>query len=143
MSNRFAGAIDERTQQEVKMRTNMEPVSSAGLPYLAQGQKLALATVRLQAQTFRSAMRFQIELLGFLKNRFEQDVKFVDELVASSELNDAFDVVADFMQKATAEYASEAGKMASIGSKLTSEAARKMREQAKDAVEDLAAATIA
>jgi hypothetical protein len=125
------------------MRVNIEPLSTAGIPYLAQGQRLALATARLQAQTFRSAMRFQIEMLGFLKHRFERDVRFMDDLVASTELNDAFDVVADFMQNAAAEYTSEAGRMASIGSKLTSETAREIRAQAKDAVEDLAATTIA
>ena len=125
------------------MRVKIEPLSTAGMPYFTQGQKLALATARFQAQTFRSAMRFQIEMLGFLKHRFEQDVRFMDDLAASSELNDAFDVVADFMQNAAAEYTSEAGKMASIGSKLTSDTARQIREQAKDAVEDLAATTIA
>lgn len=125
------------------MRVKIEPLSTAGIPYLAQGQRLALATARLQAQTFRSAMRFQIEMLGFLKHRFEQDVRFMDDLVASTELNDAFDVVTDFMQNTAAEYTSEAGKMASIGSKLTSETARQIRAQAEGVVEDLAAATIA
>jgi hypothetical protein len=67
----------------------------------------------------------------------------MDDLVASGELNDAFDVVADFMQNAATEYTSEAGKLASIGSKLTSETARQIREQVEDAVDDLAAATIA
>lgn len=125
------------------MHMKIEPLFTAGMPYFAQGQRLALATARLQAQTFRSAMRFQIEMLGFLKHRFEQDVRFMDDLVASGELNDAFDVVADFMQSAATEYTSEAGKLASIGSKLTSETARQIREQVKDAVDDLAAATIA
>jgi hypothetical protein len=125
------------------MHMKIEPLSTAGMPYFAQGQRLALATARLQAQTFRSAMRFQIEMLGFLKHRFEQDVSFMDDLVASGELNDAFDVVADFMQNAATEYTSEAGKLASIGSKLTSETARQIREQVEDAVDDLAAATIA
>lgn len=125
------------------MRVKIEPLSTAGIPYLAQGQRLALATARLQAQTFRSAMRFQIEMLGFLKHRFEQDVRFMDDLVASTELNDAFDVVTDFMQNTAAEYTSEAGKMATIGSKLTSETARQIRAQAEGVVEDLAAATIA
>lgn len=123
----------------------MEPLATANssLPVLANGQKFFLANARLQAQGFRAMMRYQIELLNFLKQRFEQDVKFVDDLASSHEFNDAFDVVSDFMQNATTEYAAEAGKIATIGSRLASETARRMREQAGEAVDDLAAKTVA
>ena len=120
-----------------------ETLPFAGTAYLPNGQKLISATARLQAQTFRGAMRYQIEMLNFLRHRYEQDVKLVDDLVASDEFNDAFDVVTDFMQNAATEYTSEAGKMASISSKLSSETARRMRRQADEMIEDLAAKTVA
>lgn len=115
----------------------------ASIPLFANGQKFFLATARLQAQAYKAAMRYQIEMLNFLKQRYEQDVKLVDELVASDKLNDAFDVVTDFMQNAATEYTSEAGKIARIGSKLSSETARRMRKQADEIVEDLATKTVA
>lgn len=119
------------------------PEPLAGLPFIANGQKIFLATARLQAHAFKAAMRYQIEMLNFLKHRYEQDVKLVDDLVSSGEFNDAFDVVTDFMQNAATEYTSEAGKFASIGSKLGAETARRIRKQAGELVEDQAARTVA
>jgi hypothetical protein len=101
------------------------------------------SSLRLQAQAFRAAMRYQIETLAFLKHRYEQDVKLMDDLAESVELNDAFDVVSTFVQNATAEYATEAGKIASIGSKLASDTAKRLRIQAEATIGDMAAQTIA
>ena len=52
-------------------------------------------------------MQYQIEALKFLKHRYEEDVKLANELVASNEFNDAFDVVTTFLQNAATEYATE------------------------------------
>jgi hypothetical protein len=112
-------------------------------PQLANVQKLVFANTRLQAHAFKAAMRYQIEVLAFLKHRYEQDVKFVDDLVASNEFNGAFDVIVAFMQNAAAEYTTEASKVASIGSKLASETARRVREEAETVSEDISAASVA
>ena len=88
-------------------------------------------------------MRYQIEMLSFLKHRYEQDLRLVDDLVASDEFNDAFDVVGNFVQIATSEYATEAGKVASIGSKLASETAKCVRKEAVRTIGDMAARTVA
>lgn len=129
------------------MKTGLElpqsPFPMPSLPFVANGQKLALATTRLQAQAFKAAMRYQIEALGFLKYRFEQDVKLVDDLAESNEFNDAFDVFTTFMQNATTEYATEASKVISIGSKLASETARQVRKEAKEVAEDISVAATA
>lgn len=112
-------------------------------PGMANNQKAFLAASRLQAQAFKAIMRYQIETLSFLKHRCEQDVKLVDDLVASDEFSDVFDVFSNFVQNATLEYAREAGKVASIGSRLATEAANRVRKQAEDTIEDMAAKTIA
>jgi hypothetical protein len=113
------------------------------LPFVANGQKLALAATRLQAQAFKAAMRYQIEALGFLKRRFEQDVKFVDDLAGSNEFNDAFDVFATFMQNAATEYATEASKVISIGSKLASDTARRVRKETEEVADNISVAATA
>lgn len=113
------------------------------LPMVAGGEQMLHSSLRLQAQAFRAAMRYQIETLAFLKHRYEQDVKLMDDLAESAELNDAFDVVSTFVQNATAEYATEAGKIASIGSKLASDTAKRLRIQAEATIGDMAAQTIA
>ena len=110
---------------------------------VASGQKLFIAAARLHAHAFKAMMRYQIETPSFLKHRYEQDVKLVDDLVASDEFNDAFDVFGNFMQNATSEYATEAGKVASISSKLASETARRVRKEAETTIEDMAAKAVA
>lgn len=119
------------------------PYPTSTLPLLAHGEKLALATARFQVQAFKAAMRYQIEALGFLKRRFERDVKFVDDLTGGNAFSDAFDVVATFMQNAATEYATEASKVISIGSKLASETAERVRKDAEEAAENIAVAATA
>jgi hypothetical protein len=106
------------------------------------GQRFLLTAADLQAQAFKVMMRYQIETHSFLKHRCEQNVKLADDLVAGSEFNDAFDVLSTFFQNATSDYAIEAGRVASIGSKLASETARRVRKGAETTIEDLAASTV-
>lgn len=121
----------------------IETQSIPSLPFLADGQNAFLATARLQAQAYGAVMRYQIETFNFLRHRFEQDLKLANDLAASGEFNDAFDVTADFMQRATTEYSAEAGKMATLGSRLGSETARQLRKQAEELAGDLAVRTVA
>jgi hypothetical protein len=124
-------------------RTEQSPVAIPSLPMMATGHNLFFAATRLQANAFKAMMRYQIETLSFLKHRYEQDVKLADDLLASDEFNDAFDVLGNFMQNASSDYAAEAGKVASIGSKLASETAKRLRKEAETTIEDMAARTVA
>ena len=108
-----------------------------------EGQKAFLTALRLQAEGYKAAARYQIELLNFLKHRLERDVRLVEDLLANDTFADAIDVFAGFMQNAAAEYVSEASRLVSIGSKLGSETDRRMRRQADELVEDMAARTVA
>jgi len=112
------------------------------MPALANGQKLFLAAAHLQANAYQALMRYQIETLGFLKHRCEQDLKLAEDLVASDEFTDAFDVVGNFIENATSDYADEVGKVASIGSKLASETAKRVRREADSAIKDQAARAV-
>lgn len=119
------------------------PTTTPLLPFAAANQKLFQAGARLQANAVRAAMRYHIETLSFLKRRCEADAKLMDDLADSQEFNDAFDVVSNFVQNAAAEYTTEVSKLASIGSRLASETAKSTRDEARDMIEDLAAATAA
>lgn len=94
------------------------------LPFMANGQKFMLAMARLNAQAFTAGMRYEIEVLDFLRHRFEKDMKLVEDLVARDEFADGFDIIADFMQIAVTEYTDEAGKIATIGSSFAAETVR-------------------
>jgi hypothetical protein len=121
----------------------LEPQLACGIPAFANGQKFLQAVAHLQAQAFQGMLRYQIETLTFLKHRCEQDLRLVGDMTANKDHNDAFDVVTDFMQRAMTEYTTEAGKIATISSKLSSDAARRMRKQANELIDDLAVQTVA
>jgi hypothetical protein len=124
----------ERLQTDFRLPTS---------PMMANGQKFLLAMMRLQGHALNAMMRYQIEALSFLKRRYEQDMKLVDDLIATERLDDASVVCADFLQAAVAEYSTETGKVASIGSKIASDTARRVRREAETAIDDMAAKTVA
>ncbi|RUW88892.1 phasin family protein [Mesorhizobium sp. M7A.F.Ca.US.011.01.1.1] len=127
------------------MQTHPEP-SQCGmqqLPMAENSQKVVLAAASLQAHAFQAVMRYQIETLAFLKNRYEQDAKLAHDLVAGFEFNDAFDIVSTFLQNATLQYTTEAGKLAALTSKLASETAKCLRKEARTSIEDVLAKTVA
>lgn len=126
----------------MQAKSVLSPFAMPSLPYIANNQKLFYAAARLQAHAFKAAMNYQVEALAFLKHRCEQDVKLMNDLAASDEFNDAFDVISTFAQNATAEYSTEAGKIASIGSKLASETAKRMRKDVKDMIGEMALQTV-
>jgi len=84
--------------------------------------------MRGQAQVFRAAVSFQLEALEFLKRRYEMQVKFVDQLLESEQLDDAVDAFTAFVQDAATDYAEGANKVVTLGSKIASETVR--REEA-------------
>lgn len=113
------------------------------VPYAAAGEKLFHATAQLQTHAFKTFMRYQIEALAFLKHRCEQEVKLAEDLVATTGFKDAFDIFSSFFEDAASEYTTEAGRVASISSKIASETAKRARQQADTAIQDRAAKTVA
>lgn len=111
-------------------------------PALANAQKLFFAAARLQGNAMKAGMRYNAEGLAFLKRRLDQDMKLVDDLVESDGFKDAFDIYAAFMENAAAEYAAESSKIAGIGSKIASETAKRVREEARASIDDIAATTV-
>ena len=90
----------------------------------ANGQNFMLAGVRVQAQMLRAAMGFQIEALEFLKRRYEMQVKFVDQLLESEQLDDAVEAFTTFVQDAATDYADGANKVVTLGSRIASETSK-------------------
>jgi hypothetical protein len=117
--------------------------NAGSVPFLPYGYQAFLATARLQAHTFKSMMNYQIEALSFLKRRCEQDVKFVDDLAATEELSDAFDLCAGFYQNAISEYSDEAGKIVDLGSKIAADTAKQVQREAENVAEATSTRSVA
>src|SRR5262245_56133706 len=107
------------------------------VPLMANGQNFFLTMARLQGYAFTSMMRYPIEALGFLRYRYEQDVKLVDDLIATEDTKNALDIYAGFFEKALADYSTEAGKVATLSSELASEAGKRMEKEAGTIAKDV------
>jgi hypothetical protein len=131
--------------KELTMSSNsmQQTMTMSSLPFFAVNQKLLQAMAHLNADALQGAVRYQIETLTFLKRRCEADVKLMDDLAGSREFNDAFDVMSNFVQNTASEYTAEVSRIATISSKLASETAKYARAEARHAIEDAAAATVA
>lgn len=108
-----------------------------------EAQRIFLAMARLQGHGVKAYLRYQIEALDFLSRRYQKDIRLMDDLAASGEHGDMFDIYADFMREAIVEYGEEAGRLARLESKLASETAREIQEESRAVSEDMALARVA
>ena len=91
----------------------------------------------------KAALNYQVETLGFIRRRLEQDIKLLDDLVPDDGIADPVDVFGVFFQNAASDYAAEASKVAALGSRLVRDAARQVRSEAETVIDDMAARTVA
>ena len=117
--------------------------ASAQTPLALNGQKLLHTMARMQGHALKAALNMQIETLGFLKHRYEQDLKLVDRLTGSDGVSDAFGTYSEFWKEKLHESSDEAGKIVSISSRLAAEAASNVRKDAERISEELAEKSVA
>lgn len=122
-------------------QTTQPYLFAPAIPLMTNGQKFAFAVARFQGHAVTGMMRYQIEALDFLKQRCEEDVKLVDDLIASEDVNKAFGICAGWAEKAIAGYSTQAGKVASISSELASETAKRMQKEAETITREVTAPT--
>lgn len=108
---------------------------------IAAGEPVLFMT-RVQASTFKAVLKWQIESLNFLRHRYEQDVKFIDELLAAPEPGEMLSTCSCFMQNALDEYSKEAVKAANHSGRIITETAREFRSEAEKVSENVMAATV-
>jgi hypothetical protein len=112
-------------------------------PQSGSGQRLMLTMARMQGHAMHAALNMQIETLGFLKHRYEQDLKLVDRLTGLNGFSDAFSSCSEFWKETVSEYSEEAGKIVSIGSRLAAEAASNARKDAEKIGQELTEKSVA
>lgn len=119
----------QKSGEFLKQMNEINPMAS-NLPKMIQ------ASARMQAQMFNNCMKYNIEVLNFLKHRFEQDMKLVENVTNTDDTGKAFQAYMNFWQSAVREYTDEAGKLAAINS----EVAEKIQREANTMREDIATA---
>lgn len=97
----------------------------------------------LQANAVKAMLKWQVESLNFLKHRYEQDMKFIDELLEAPEPGEMLSAYSCFLQNALDEYSRESVKAANYSSKVVTDAAKEIRRKAESVSENMMAATVA
>jgi len=105
-------------------------------PMAANLPKMIQASTRMQAQLFNNCMKYNIEVLNFLKHRFEQDMKLVESVTKTEDSGKAFKAYMNFWQSAVREYTDEAGKLAAINNDVAS----KIEQEAHAITENMSTA---
>jgi hypothetical protein len=102
----------------------------------------ALFFVRLQAGAYRSMLKWQIEQMTFLRHRYEQDLRFVDDLIDAPEPGEMLSATSCFLQNALDDYSREAVKAATFSGKLVTDAAHQLRAEAERISDNAMTATV-
>jgi hypothetical protein len=111
--------------------------------WLMPGGEAVMTMTRLQAGAFKAMLKWQVESLGFLRHRCEQDIRLIDDLLQSPEPGEVLSTCSCYFQGALDDYSKEAVKAASYGSKVATDTAREFRSGAERLSENAMAATIA
>ncbi|MCA1444489.1 hypothetical protein I6F07_30770 [Ensifer sp. IC4062] len=122
--------------------TPMNNSPSKSWPAMADGAKYLLSMGRFQAEAMRMTLRYQVEMLNFLKHRREQDLKLLEDLLSPDHVNETFDVYCCFWQNAFLDYSDEAARLAEIGSDVAAETAKQVREEQELLTKDMAGQTV-
>lgn len=106
-----------------------------------QMTQMMAAMTRMQSHVFDAFMRQNIEMLDFLRARFERDRKLVADISAVEDPQEAARLWQDFWREAMADYSGESTKLAGIMSGVAQDAVRKVSEEATEIVSQAAKAT--
>lgn len=87
------------------------------------------ALIRPQAQMMEALLRQNIELLDFLRTRFERDRVMVAHLASATEAGDVMSLWAEFMQRSLADYGSETHKLAASVTDIAQQAVRSASDE--------------
>ena len=114
---------------------NMPPNALAGMEQLASHMpEMMLALTRMQSTAFDAVMRQNIEMLDFLKARFERDRRLAGEIAKAEDATEAMALWQSFWQKAVEDYGGERGRLATKMQKAAGDAVEQARTDAEQLV---------
>lgn len=105
----------------------------AGLEQIpAHVPEMMLALSRMQGTIFDAVMRQNIEVLDFLKARFERDRELAQHITHAADPADAVRLWAEFWQKAASDYAGEPARLSELMQKSVTHAVAAARHDTED-----------
>jgi hypothetical protein len=91
---------------------------------------MTAAMLRAQAQMMDSILKQNIEVLDFLRARFEKDRTIFNDLADCDDPARAMELLQGFWCRSFSDYADEAGKLGALASATAGEVAEGMAEEA-------------
>ena len=85
------------------------------------GQKSVAAFAHMHSRVFRDAMKFNAELLEFVRRRVGADIAASDSLTRCQSVSDAVNVMSDFYQTALQDYADQTTSLMHASSTITTQ----------------------
>jgi hypothetical protein len=108
------------------------------LPAAVDGRMFLLPMEHFQTAAMQAMLRYQIEMLTFMKNRTEHYMRFWEDLLASDYARDGFDLYCCFWRDALQDYTDEAERMTQIGSNMAVQTAKQVRKDQEELTEEVA-----
>lgn len=129
------------TKQDVSSKQDQK-ASSPGL-FTAPAQNalnnmlpdMLQSMAQVQGAAVSAFTKCNLELLEFVKTRFEEDRKLASSLRTSQDATELFEHCSEFWRKAIADYSSEANKLAVLNTRLAGELAEKTGAAAQAVIE--------
>jgi hypothetical protein len=121
-----------------KISDTLAPATWPQWPVGPEGRSLMLSMARFQADMLQTALRGQIEALSFIKNRSEQHLQLWEDLLASDYARDGFDLYCSFWRNAFQDFSDEAERFTRMGTRLATQAAKRVSEEQEDLTEKVA-----
>lgn len=91
---------------------------------------MTAAILRAQAHMMDSILKQNIEVLDFLKARFEKDREIFNQLAASSDPAQAMELVHSFWTRSVKDYTDEAGKLGALAAVTAEQLVEGIAEEA-------------
>jgi hypothetical protein len=118
----------------VKAKTAAPEPMAAFEQAAAHAPEAMLALTRFQTTMFDAVLRQNIEMLDFLKERFQRDRQLVHELAQTSDPSDIARVWSEFWKKAVEEYSDEPRRLGDAMARATTDALARARSDAEHLV---------
>ncbi|MFC2967886.1 phasin family protein [Acidimangrovimonas pyrenivorans] len=97
------------------------------------------AFLRPQAKMVEAMLAQNVEMLDFMKDRFEKDRAMMAELAEAEDPSALMGLWSDFWQRMMADYSTESGKLASSMSSIAGQALKSVSEEGKAMTDTLSA----
>lgn len=88
------------------------------------------ALIRPQAKMMEALLKQNIEVLAFLRSRYERDLGLVSRMADATESGEVMSLWSEFWQRTLADYGTETNKLAASVSEIAQQAVRSATEEA-------------